>query len=186
MLDCRQAYLVGCLSCAGTASSVGHCISAAGVLIRNRAFIFDANTPGGGLNLCKRLLISRPYEAFHLDSTPSGSDATIHDATICNANLCTMSQLPNISALHINRDDAANSGGQSRRSSPDSREQSRSPPASMVDANGGFFDYTEEKHLHHVCCPIFPVRPGQINICGRTRLQYRLKRSCSHTGEAPM
>ncbi|PIL22423.1 hypothetical protein GSI_15111 [Ganoderma sinense ZZ0214-1] len=71
-----------------------------------------------------------------------------------------MSHIANISPLHISRDDAVNPGGQSRRSSPDSREQSRSPPASMVDANGGFFDYTEEKHLHHIEAKLLAHRRG--------------------------
>ena len=40
-LDCRRTNLVGCHSCAGTSSFVGHRISDVGILVRNGAFIIQ-------------------------------------------------------------------------------------------------------------------------------------------------
>ncbi|KAI0755087.1 AMP deaminase [Daedaleopsis nitida] len=57
-----------------------------------------------------------------------------------------MAQLPNVSAIRLND----SPGTESRRSSPDSSEEPRSPPTHIIDAKGGFFDYNEEKVMHHI------------------------------------
>ncbi|KAL1950662.1 hypothetical protein VTO73DRAFT_5786 [Trametes versicolor] len=48
-------------------------------------------------------------------------------------------------AMHLSREDSTPGA---TLIAPDSRDESRSPPA--VDASKGFFDYNEEKNLHHI------------------------------------
>lgn len=62
--------------------------------------------------------------------------------------LTTSSSMPHQPnpAMHLSREDSTPGA---TLIAPDSRDESRSPPA--VDASKGFFDYNEEKNLHHVC-----------------------------------
>ncbi|TFK87483.1 AMP deaminase [Polyporus arcularius HHB13444] len=54
-------------------------------------------------------------------------------------------------AVKVRTDEPRSPEANSRRSSPDSRDsEPRSPPIPMFDSKGGFFDYTEEKNLHHI------------------------------------
>lgn len=55
-----------------------------------------------------------------------------------------------LATVRIHEPGSPTPGYHFRRSSPDSCDEPRSPPAHILDAKSGFFDYTEEKNLHHV------------------------------------
>ena len=96
--------------------------------------VFDT----GPRRVCRSESILRP-RLTRTSSTPC--------TRLVSASSLVMPQPPSISALHIQE---AQPGTQSG-SSSNSRSESRSPPAPSFDAKGGFFDYTEEKNMHHVC-----------------------------------
>ncbi|KAI0712031.1 hypothetical protein C8Q76DRAFT_475631 [Earliella scabrosa] len=104
-----------------------------------------------------------------------------------------MSQLPDVAAVRVHNPDSPPSTN-SRRSSSDSRDEPRSPPPHIeFDPKSGFFDYTEEKNLHHVrvchTCMQGTAHASyapSLHVLVRPHASCRSKKSCSRTAEAPM